>query len=154
MIIAVKRSYITGLYDGMSLCVTCFEDYPLLSTLPGKNFENTFLGTAWVDRIKKPCAIWNPKRVLVPKQQMRSMPTQVLLISSERDPATPPGYGANLLKYFPNGKHLVVKEASHSFNGMTGCIENIICEFVKTGNANNLDTACVSLIRFPAYKLK
>lgn len=154
MIITIKKSYIAGLYDGMSLCVTCFEDYPLLGKLPEKKFAGTFLGDDWIYRIKKPCAIWNPGNFFIAKQKMAVLPTPVLLISSERDPATPPKYGNVLLKYFPNGKHLIIRQAGHSFNGMTGCVENIICDFVKAGNSKNLKTDCTDLIKFPGYKLR
>ena len=138
----------------MSLCVTCFEDYPLLVKLPENKFANTFLGNDWIYRIKKPCAIWNPDKTFYPKQKMTKLATQVLLISSARDPATPPKYGDEVLKYFPNGKHLIISNASHSFNGLTDCVENIICNFVKSGNSINLKSDCIDLIKFPGYKLK
>lgn len=154
MIITIKKSYIAGLYDGMSLCVTCFEDYPILDKRPANKFAHTFLGDAWIYRIQKPCAIWNPNKLFFPKQKIRMLPNEVLLISSERDPATPPKYGNELLKYFSNGKHLIIKQASHSFNGMTNCVENIICDFVKAGNSTNLNTTCIDLIKFPGYRLK
>ena len=154
MIITIKKSYIAGLYDGMSFCVICFEDYPMLEKQPENKFENTFLGNDWINRIKKPCAIWNSNKTFYPKQKMTKLPTQVLLISSARDPATPPEYGDEVLKYFPNGRHLIINNASHSFNGLTGCVENIICNFVQAGNSMNLKSDCIDLIKFPGYKLE
>ncbi len=85
---------------------------------------------------------------------MTKLAIPALLISSERDPATPPKYGKEVLKNFPNGKHLIIEQASHSFNGMTGCVENIICDFVKAGNSKSLKTDCTDLIKFPDYKLR
>jgi pimeloyl-ACP methyl ester carboxylesterase len=154
MIMTIKKSYIAGLYDGMSLCVTCFEDYPMLGKINENKFKNTFLGNDWIYRIQKPCAIWNSNKLYFPKKKITKLPSQILLISSERDPATPPKYGEELLKYFPDGKHLIIKQASHSFNGMTGCVENIICDFVKAGHSANLKYDCIDLIKFPGYKLR
>lgn len=153
-IIAVKKSYITGLYDGMSLCVTCFEDYPLLIKLPAPDRDKSFLSDYWINRIKIPCKIWNPDGRLARQPKLTLMKTPVLLISSERDPATPPAYGEEVLKYFPNGKHIIISQASHSFNGMTDCVENIICDFMLRGTTRNIRADCIHSIRFPAYKLK
>ena len=113
-----------------------------------------FLENDWIYRIKMSCAIWNPDKTFYPKQKMTKLPTQVLLISSERDPATPPKNGNEVLKYFTNGKHLIIKNASHSFNGMTDCVENIICDFIKAGNSKSLKIDCIDLIKFPDYKLR
>ena len=57
------------------------------------------------------------------------------------------------LQYFPNGKHIIVPEGSHSFDGMRNCVEEIICEFVKAGRVGGIKTDCVNSIKFPDYKL-
>lgn len=153
-ILSIKKSYIKGVYDGMTLCVICNEDYPYLPKNTSRKGKETFLQDYWIYRVKNACSIWNTKKLKSEKIVLNKQQTRVLLISGNRDAATPPRYGEEVLTYFPNGKHIVVNQGSHSFDGMRNCIENIICDFVITGNANQLDTNCVNVIKFPDYKLK
>jgi pimeloyl-ACP methyl ester carboxylesterase len=152
-ILAIKKSYLKGLYDGMTLCVVCNEDYPALSRITVKEKSETFLGNYWIYRIMNSCKIWNSKRKESMKMPVRKQDIPVLLISGNRDAATPPKYGDEVLKYFPNGKHIVIINGSHSFDGMRNCIENIICDFVITGQNQLLTTDCLDLIKSPVYKV-
>lgn len=153
-LLAIKKSYRKGVYDGMTLCVLCFEDYPALVQLPAAGQANTFLGDYWINRIKTSCAIWNPERRQTKPMKVSRQNTPVLLISGNRDAATPPAYGEEVLKYFPNGRHVVVDAGSHSFDGMRNCVENIICDFVLSGQIPNLKTDCVGAIGLGEYRVK
>jgi pimeloyl-ACP methyl ester carboxylesterase len=152
LILTIKKSYIKGVYDGMTLCVICYEDYPALTYLTKATDHETFLGNYWIRRVTNACEVWNPKKIEVQKEKITKQNTPVLLISGHRDGATPPKYGEEVLSYFPNGRHLVVNAGSHSFDGMRNCVENIICDFVITGQNKVLQTDCVDLIKFPEYK--
>jgi pimeloyl-ACP methyl ester carboxylesterase len=153
IILTIKKSYLQGIYDGMTLCVICNEDYPALTRLTKVTKTETFLGDYWIYRVSNSCEVWNPKKKDVQKARISKQDTPVLIISGNRDGATPPKYGDEILKYFPNGRHIVVKSGSHSFDGMRNCIENIICDFITTGQNKVLKTDCVDSIMFPEYIL-
>lgn len=153
IMLAIKKSYLKGVYDGMTLCVICNEDYPALTRLTKETKTETFLDDYWIYRVTNSCEIWNPKKRQVEKTKISIRDTPVLIISGNRDGATPPKYGDNVLKYFSNGRHVVVNSGSHSFDGMRNCVENIICDFVITGQSKVLKTDCVDLIKFPDYKV-
>lgn len=152
--LTIKKSYLKGVYDGMTLCVICNEDYPALTRLIKETKTETFLGDYWIYRVINSCEIWNPQKRAVQKTKISKQDTPVLIISGNRDGATPPKYGKEVLKYFSNGRHIVVNSGSHSFDGMRNCVENIICDFVITGQNKVLQTDCVDLIKFPEYKVK
>lgn len=153
IMLTTKKSYLKGVYDGMTLCVICNEDYPALTRLTKETKTETFLGDYWIYRVTNSCEIWNPKMREVQKTEISKQDTPVLIISGNRDGATPPKYGDEVLKHFSNGRHVVVNSGSHSFDGMRNCVENIICDFVKTGQNIVLNTECVDLIKFPEYKV-
>lgn len=153
LMLSIKKSYLKGVYDGMTLCVVCNEDYPVLSTIEPDVSSSTFLGSYWIDRVMNACSIWNSEKYRASKPTASPQSTPVLIISGNRDGATPPANGDEVLKYFPNGRHVVINAGSHSFDGMRNCVENIITEFVTTAQTKVLSTGCVETILFPPYKL-
>jgi len=154
LIFKINKSYANGLYDAMMLCVICNEDYPKLIRQPLEDTKSTFLQNVWVDRVINACEIWNAEKreINIIKPENHEIP--VLLISGGRDSATPPKYGDEVLDKFPNGKHIVVEQAGHSFDRMLGCVENVINDFVITGNNSQLNTNCINIIKYPEFKLK
>lgn len=153
IMLAIKKSYLKGVYDGMTLCVICNEDYPALTRLTKEVKTETFLGDYWIHRVTNSCEIWNPQKRETKKINISKQDTPVLIISGNRDGATPPKYGDEVMKYFTNARHIVVNSGSHSFDGMRNCIEDIISDFVTTGQNKTLKTNCVDLIKFPEYKV-
>ena len=153
LILRINKSYANGLYDAMMLCVICYEDYPKLIRTPFENTETTFLQNAWVDRVINACEIWNPEKRETGTTELKRHNLPVLLISGGRDSATPPKYGNEILDKFPNGRHLVIEQAGHSFDRMLDCVEHIINDFVITGNASQLNTKCINTIKYPDFKL-
>lgn len=154
-IVTIKKSYIKGVYDGMTLCVVCQEDYPALkrSNPDSPLHKKGFLGDYWIRRVMNACRYWNPSGRGIDKSSMSIHDIPVLLISGNRDGATPPAYGDQVLKKFPNGKHVIVSQGGHSFDGMRNCVENIISEFIVSGNTSAVQSECADQISFGEYKL-
>lgn len=151
----IKQAYLQLMYEGMSLCVICREDYPRFI---GTDFEDetdgTFMGRAWVDPAVEGCRILGLDGFSAPDYlRLSPQTTAVLLISGGFDGATPPHHGEALLKYFPNGRHLVVANGAHSFRGMTGCVEGIMAQFINAGSTAALETGCVDAIPFPPFHI-
>ncbi|HYC60505.1 MAG TPA: alpha/beta hydrolase [Thermoanaerobaculia bacterium] len=134
---------------GMTFAVSCSED-SAAAALAADAGEGTFLGTYWRDQLVAACGVWGNSSVTTHRQPLRSeLPT--LLISGTLDPATPPSYAEELRAQLPNSLHVEVRNGSHSFSGMTGCIDRIMVDFVSKGTVTGLDRACAAAIKRPPF---
>ena len=154
LILRIKRSSANGISTGMRLCVICYEDYPKISEANLGGSDHTFLKDIWVNRVNRACQIWNPSLHQAPNVQYTNHHIPVLLISGARDAATPPKYGENVLKYFKNGKHIIVNNAGHSFDRMLDCVDLLINDFVINGSTQNLNLGCLNSIEFPDFRVE
>lgn len=153
IILRLKMSYAQGIYTGMRLCVMCYEDYPKILRTKLYKSDKTFLGNIWTDRVLNACKIWNPTLKETKDTEYMQQNIPVLLISGKRDSATPPKYGNEVLKYFSNGKHIIIDNAGHSFDRMLNCVEYLINDFVIIGSNSQLNLDCINTIKFPDFKL-
>ena len=71
------------------------------------------------------------------------------MVSGYLDPATPPVHAEAAAKTLPNAHQVVVRNGSHSFAGMTGCIDLLIASFLENP-ANPLDASCADKSKRPA----
>ena len=134
----------------MFLAVTCAEDVPLVDReSAAARTTGTLLGTYWLDRLLPACAEW-PMPAVSPLE-IGQIPVPALLISGHLDPATPPRWGEEAAKLLPKSRHVVVRNGSHSFAGLAGCVDLLIADFLQTGSADGLDETCVHQIRRPPF---
>jgi pimeloyl-ACP methyl ester carboxylesterase len=73
-----------------------------------------------------------------------------LVVSGYLDPATPPVHAEAAAKTLPKARQVVVRNGSHSFAGMTGCIDLLIASFLENP-ANPLDASCADKIKRPPF---
>ena len=66
------------------------------------------------------------------------------MLSGELDPVTPPDVAAPLLRWLPNGRQIVMHNATHN---AYPCSEKLAREFIEKGTAKDLDTSCVEAIK-------
>ena len=99
------------------------------------------------------CKIWNPTGKGADQTVNKRHDIPVLLISGKRDAATPPKYGDEVLKFFSNGRHIVIDNGGHSFDRMLDCVEHLINDFVVSGTNSHLNLDCIKTIEFPEFKL-
>ncbi len=64
----------------------------------------------------------------------------VLIISGERNPATPVTWGDEVRSTLPNSRHLVLPDAGHV--PMTPCVLGLKQHLIETGSVDGLDTSC------------
>ncbi len=69
----------------------------------------------------------------------------VLLLSGGMDPVTPPAYGTEVAKQFPNGRHLIAPGYGHIVSPHA-CGPRLIAAFVDAASAAALPPACVSFL--------
>lgn len=147
-----------GLADGLYLSVLCAEDVPFIDSaeIPAA-ISGTFLGDFRIQRQRAACAAWPARKlgreILAPLRS--AIPT--LLLSGERDPATPAAGGTAVASGLSRSRHLIIPDGAHSFEGLVGadeCVGDVTARFLTAGSVDGLDTSCVDQIRRPPFLLK
>jgi len=145
-----------GSAEGLYQSVTCSEDVaPVRDEEIAAAAAGTFLGDFRLRRQKAACEGW-PVRDLGPDLHAPIVSdVPALLISGERDPATPPSNGARAALTLKRSRHLIIPDGAHTLEGMQGadCIPRLIAAFIEAGAAEGLDTACLEKMRRPEIPL-
>lgn len=153
--LADRRNAAEGIWWGLTLSVTCSEDVPFIdSAAAARDNGRTFLGDYRVRQQTAACRGWPRYSPPADYHQLVRLEIPTLLISGELDPVTPPRLAERALRALPNGVHVVVPHAGHSYNGMRGaaaCLDPIILRFYRQGSARGLDTSCVRRIQRPPF---
>ncbi|MFL6289709.1 MAG: alpha/beta hydrolase [Thermoanaerobaculia bacterium] len=144
-ILRQRRALASGaaLSLGTYLSVTCAEDVPLIDAEEAKRLaRGSFLGTYRVDQQVRACSAW-PRAKLPPgfAEDVRSA-VPVLLLSGDRDPATPPRWGEQAARTLSRSRHVVLRRGAHV--GRSPCVRSILAGFVGRGTAEGLDVACAA----------
>ena len=145
-----------GAADGYYLAITCAEDVAFLSEeeFPAA-VAGTFLGDFRIRQQVAACKEWTAaklgREVLAPT--VSDAPT--LLLSGERDPATPASDAEKVLRHLRRGVHVVVPDSAHGSNGMKGqeCEMEMILKLIETGTTERFDSSCVAKMERPAFAL-
>lgn len=149
-------SVMTATSDPFYLSVTCAED---LAFIREKDIAPAVAGTVLGDfRVRQQlaaCEGW-PTRDLGQDVQapiVSDIPT--LLVSGERDPATPASSGHRVARTLKRGLHLVIADAGHSTSGMKGtdCFFGMVGAFIESGRTEGLDTSCAAGMKRPDFVL-
>lgn len=144
----------TSTSDGFYQSVTCAEDVAFIREEQiAPAVAGTFLGDFRVRKQQAACEGW-PTRDLGPEiQQPVVSDVPVLMISGERDPATPASAAETVVRTLKRGRNLLVADAAHSTRGMEGtdCLTDLMVSFIETGSAEKLDASCIARIRRPDF---
>jgi len=146
----VTQAFAQGLNTGALLSYSCAEYVPFVTAAEVRaTSANTFMGDTRVRAQQQACAIWNvPPDPDADKPIRTSLP--VLMVSGTNDPATPPQYSAEQLRYLSNAHRVLIRGASHDTE--TACADDLIVQFVRRGSAVGLDTnSCSSAFTRPAF---
>jgi pimeloyl-ACP methyl ester carboxylesterase len=145
-----------GSAEGLYQSVTCAEevafvkDEEIASAVAG-----TFLGDFRIRRQRAACEGW-PIRDLGPDLHAPVVSdVPALLISGQRDPATPVSNGARAARTLKRSRHLIIADGAHSLDGMQGadCVPRLIDAFIEAGAVEGLDTSCIDRMRRPELLL-
>jgi pimeloyl-ACP methyl ester carboxylesterase len=134
---------------GLLLSVECSEDTSRIRPAEvAKETAGSFIGDFRVRGQMAACSTW-PKAQLRPDYAAPyKTNVPVLLISGNLDPVTPPQWGVEAVKYFPNNRHIVVPGAHVSDSP---CIDSIMKQFLNSANPKSLDTSCIAKTRLPPF---
>ena len=108
--------------------------------------KGTFLGDGRVRRQSAIAALWPRGEVPATYGEPVRGDMPVLFISGTHDPVTPPKWGAEAARHFPNGLHIVVP-AAHGTNDPE--IERFKQRFLDKGSLAGLDTSFVEDLKLP-----
>jgi pimeloyl-ACP methyl ester carboxylesterase len=136
---------------GMTLSVLCTEDVQRITDEAAeREVRGTFLGRSEIDSWRQMCAHW--PRGPLPAEVDRVRPLQIpaLILSGDLDPVTPPRWGKAMKAHFPGALHVVVPGTGHN-TSTTGCVPDLIAEFIEKGSAAGLDTKCLQKVRRPPF---
>lgn len=137
--------------DGLNLSVTCAEDVPFITGQVLRRASiHTWEGDARVRAQQRACRFWNVGAVPARFDEPVSSKAPILVISGTDDPATPPSYAREALKYLPNARIMLVQGASHQTD--TTCIDAVADRFVRAGTSKALNlTTCAKAYHRPPF---
>ena len=132
---ADHRGFETAMAGGMALSVFCAENPD---------------GAIGPDELAPACAVF-PRGDRPPgyREPVRST-VPVLLISGFLDPITPPSGAEAVARHLTASRHVVIRNASHSYTGLSPCVDGIMAAFLETASVEGLDVSCVAGIKRPA----
>ena len=139
--------------QGLFLSISCSEDEAALEpAVVERETRGTFVGDIRVRLQAARCAEW-PRAPLPPgyHEPVRSN-VPALLLTGEADPILPPAWAEEVARNLPNGRLIVVPNASHW--PIIPCTEGLIRAFLRAGTAQGLDAACVAANRRPPFVLR
>jgi pimeloyl-ACP methyl ester carboxylesterase len=141
----------SALAFGMLMSVVGSEDIPRIQE---EEIEpataGTFLGSARVRQQMAAARIWPKGDVPDNYGDPVSGDTPILFISGTHDPVTPPRWGVEAARHFPNSLHIIVP-AAHGTSARR--IEQLKREFLAAGTVKNLDTSFVEDLKLPPLRL-
>lgn len=152
----VYGNIMKGSAEGFYLSVTCAEDVAFIrdeDVAPA--VAGTLMGDFRIRQQRAACEGW-PTRRLGP-EALAPVVSDVpaLLISGERDPATPAAEGERVARTLKHSRQVVIPDGSHGTDGLRddGCLAGLRTAFIEAGKAEGLDTSCVARIRRPDFVL-
>lgn len=127
---------------GMHNAIVCGEDWPQLNTHTRQQYNKTYVGSLMIEGLDIMCPILNVTAVDKSFYQPLSSSTPTLLLSGERDPATPPSWAELAMVNMSEATHLVSPTATHGMGSQT-CAPKIIAQFIDQKSMQDIDTDCI-----------
>ena len=123
--------------------VTCAEDVPRITPESEKTVLGDLPTRRLAERTISVCSVWPRGKVPADfaKPVKSNIPT--LIFSGGMDPVTPPAYGTEVAKDFPNGRHIVAPGYGHIVS-YHACGPRLIATFVDDAATNRLSASCLN----------
>lgn len=135
---------------GATLAVLCSEDLPRTTGVDfSTDAKGSFFRTAYADGWRARCAEW-PAGKPIDTVGVHLSRAPALILSGGHDPVTPPATGAAMARYFSTSWQVTVPGAAHN-TSFSGCVPDLIADFIARGSGDGLDTACVDRITWPPF---
>ncbi|BDY05576.1 alpha/beta fold hydrolase [Ferrimonas sp. YFM] len=142
-----------GIALGMHLSVICAEDHPRLTPDEAQRLSDASLtGKNMVKLFATACSLWQMPAAATEFGEPLTSEIPTLLLSGEKDPATPPSWGIKAQAGLSNSLHLIAPYATHGV-AFQSCAPRIIQAFIDSGSIENLETDCLKMDTRRAFYL-
>ncbi|TKB48130.1 alpha/beta fold hydrolase [Ferrimonas sediminicola] len=132
-----------GIALGMHLSVICAEDQPRLSAAEAKRLSQASLtGKTMVNLFSTACQLWRMPAVDEAFGAALTSDIPTLLLSGEKDPATPPAWGIKAQAGLSNSLHLIAPYATHGV-AFQSCAPRLIQQLIDSGTLAELNGECL-----------
>jgi len=144
---SVNDGVADNMSEGMHFSVVCSEDAPrILKGSIQQEAKDTFLGSEMAEWRVRPCDFWPRGDVEQAYYESPQIDAPALILSGELDPVTPSTWGQQVASHWTNSRHIVVPGTGHGTIA-SGCVVNVLRQFVNQGSAANLNVDCVRRVR-------
>ena len=134
---------------GMQLSVVCAEDVPRINSSEQAAQPAPF-GQLFVGEFTKGCDVWPRGKMAADFAQPVKSSKPILILSGALDPVTPPRYGDEVKKNFPNSIHVVAPNVGHGVS-IRGCGPKLIKKFIESASISELDVTCLERLPRPLF---
>ena len=121
----------------------------LRSTVPNRF---TLSGPRYYLEYHAGCAAWPMPRASREMRQPWTSDMPVLLLSGERDPVTPPEYGARVSRSLSRSRHIVIRGGGHAEQSQ--CKTQVVAAFLNDPRAPSPAQTCLDQLDFPAFVIR
>jgi pimeloyl-ACP methyl ester carboxylesterase len=142
-VLTIRRGFAKSVSLGVFLSVINNEDLRLIET---DQAEGTFMRDYYYQQLRQACNLLPRGTVPTGYREPVVSSAPVLLISGQFDPAAPPQNGDLVAGNLRNSRHIVLRSGSHSYTGLSPCIDNLMAEFILRGSVKDLDASCAERI--------
>ena len=122
--------------------VTCAEDAPRITPRTEERALAGLLTQHLARQLIAVCEVWPRGTVAADFTEPVRSGKPALLLSGGMDPVTPPAYGAEVAKGFPNSKHIVAPGYGHIVSPQA-CGPRLIAAFVDEAGFAKLPKTCI-----------
>nr|WP_052074818.1 alpha/beta fold hydrolase [Shewanella mangrovi] len=127
---------------GMHAAVVCGEDWPRLTAALREEAARSVMGQMMLKSLDESCPIWGIPAVDKAFGAPISSDIPTLLLSGEKDPATPPKWAEMAMQKMTNARHLISPYATHNVAAQS-CAGDLIATLVETDDVNAIDGECL-----------
>ncbi|MEM8960444.1 MAG: alpha/beta fold hydrolase [Acidobacteriota bacterium] len=153
----IERMFKSSLSYGMLLTVQCSEAMSIfdVDAALAADAESLF-GNYRLAQQKQGCKAW-PVADTPPLgfETLREVDVPVLFVSGRFDTVTAWEYGEEAIRWYPEGRHLIVEPAHHGVFDVDGaaCLWGLMFDYFDQGGHETLDFTCVDEVGRPPWVL-
>jgi pimeloyl-ACP methyl ester carboxylesterase len=134
----------------LHLGVYCSEDLPFTDSVAAvRRAQGTLIGPRYYLEYRTGCASWPMPRAAGEMRQAWTADTPVLLLSGERDPVTPPEYGARVARSLSRSRHIVIRGGGHAEQNQ--CKTQVVAAFLNDPAQGVPPKTCLDQLDFPPF---
>ena len=137
-----------SLATGMHNAIICTEDtgHDGLESVDADALKGTYLGDTALKALAASCKHWPGGIIDDDFHTPVKSDAQVLVLSGEIDPVTPPAYGDRAIRDMPNALHIINPFQGHVQIAL-GCMPRVVANFIQRGLTEDVDYGCLERLR-------